>query len=280
MKELSNWTEVSIESLKAMGIKILSVIPNILAAIILILIGWLLAKLAANIILRIFNTKKFKKLESNLNSSDALNGHNIRIEPGKIISKFVYWVVILLFIITATDTLGWDAVSAEVGALIRYLPKLFSALLIFIIGIYLASIIRKLIHTTFASIGISGAKAISTLVFYVIVIILTVTALNQAGINTRIITNNITLILGTVLLSFALAFGLGARDILKNMLSSMYSKRSFNIGDKIKIGDEIGIVHSIDSLNITLITNRGKLIIPAIDFMQQKVEVLNSDPED
>ena len=274
MEELSNWTQISLSSLKAMGIKIMSVVPNIVGAILLIFIGWLIAKGVSWAVLKALKVAKFNKLTEKLNSSEAISKSSITIKPEKIISKFVYWVIMLIFLITASDTLGWDVVSKEVGGLVRYLPKLFSAIVILVIGLYIAGFIKQALYTTFTSLGISGARVISGLAYYIILIVLSITALNQAGIDTEIITSNFTLIIGSVLFSFALAFGLGSRDLIKNMLSSLYSKKSIAIGDKVKIGDNIGLVEKIDNMNITLRTETGKTLIPSQLFMRQKIEIL------
>ena len=275
MQELSQWSEIAISSLKAMGIKVMTAIPSIIGAILLILIGWLIARLISWIVFKAIKAAKISKWTDKLNSSEVVNNSSVTINPERIISKFVYWVIMLIFLITASETLGWDTVSKEIGGLVSYLPRLFSALIILAIGLYIASFIKKALHTTFSSLGISGASIISSVVYYIIVVILTVTALNQAGIDTTIITNNISIILGSVLFSFALAFGLGSKELLQNMLSSLYSKRSIEIGDKVKIGEDEGTVLAINNINITLSTKRGKTLIPSQYFMKQKVEIIN-----
>jgi len=274
MNSISHWTELVIASLKAMGENLMGALPNILGAIILLIMGWVIAKVVSKVIARLLKGPRVEKWTQKINGSESMQENGMSIAPAKVISQFVYWLILLVFFITASDTLGWQSVSTEVGGLLRYLPKLLSAIIIFVIGMYIANFIKQAILATFISLGVSGAKLISTIAFYVIIVILTVTAMNQAGIDTEILTHNITLILGSVLFAFALAFGLGARDILQNILSGLYSRKSFNPGEKVRLEGIEGVIEAIDSVNVTLKTSEGKIVIPAKDFISSKVEII------
>lgn len=282
MDTINDYTQLTLHSLAAMGEKALGVLPNIIGAIVLLLIGWLIAKAVSWTLFKVLSSSALSRWNSKLNETELFSQNEVTFDSAKVISKFVYWIIILMFVITASETLGWSAVSREIGNLIRYLPKLITAIIILVIGLYIASVIRKAIHATFTSIGVSGAKAISSLAFYIIAILLTITALNQAGVDTAVITSNITLILGSVLLAFALAFGLGSKSILQNMLSGMYSRRTFHVGQKIRMGDIEGIVDAMDSLNITIQTKEGRTVIPAQELLSSRVEIIEeqsaSDP--
>lgn len=238
------------------------------------LIGWIVAKILSKIITKLFSNRKLKAWSEKI-SSDKIVGEDVNIDAGKIVAKFFYWGVLLVFMISATETLGWEVVSKEVGNLLRYLPSLFSALLIFIIGVYIANFIRHTIYTALVSLGVLGSKLISKIIFYIILIILSVMAMNQAGVDTTIITNNITLILGSVLFSFALAFGIGSRVIVQNMLFSLYSKRIYNIGDKIRLGNVEGSIQSIESTNIVIKTAEGRVVLPSKELVNRKVEIID-----
>ena len=119
----------------------------------------------------------------------------------------------MVFLILGSDLLGLSIVSSEVGKLISYLPKIFSAFIIFGFGLYLANTVRQSIQQMIKSLEINGSRLISTIIFYIIVAIISITALNQAGINTDVITKNLSIILGAFLAAFAIALGLGTRDV-------------------------------------------------------------------
>jgi small-conductance mechanosensitive channel len=119
--------------------------------------------------------------------------------------------------------MNWEVVSKEIGNLLRYLPRLFSAIALFMIGIYIARFVKNAIKGFYESFDLSGSKIISTLVFYIIAVIVTITAMNQAGIDTTVVTNNVTIILGAFLLAVAIGFGLGSREVIRDLLRTFYT---------------------------------------------------------
>ena len=119
----------------------------------------------------------------------------------------------------------------------------------------------------------NGSKLVSSIVFYIIMIFVTITAVNQAGIDTSIITNNFTLILGAFLLAFALAFGLGSKTIVADLLKTFYARKNYAVGDRIKMNTIEGTIESIDSIFVTLKTENGKLVIPIKEITENRIEV-------
>ena len=104
-----------------------------------------------------------------------------------------------------------------------------------------------------------------------------ITAIDQTGIRTDLISNNILLIVGVILIAGAVAYGYAAREIMRNMLSSFYSKKNFYPGQEIKIGDLQGTILAIDNTSVILKTATSKVIIPSSELMSNKVEILDEE---
>ena len=274
MSYLEQWRQISLESLTTLGEQIMRILPGILAALLLLLVGWLLAKLFSRIISRLFRLLHFDKLAGRINELKWIQKSEYKIVPSKIIGKFVYWVILLLFIITATDTLGWSAVSQSFNQLITYLPQLFSAIIIFVVGFYLSNLIRDFIKTTLKSFEIASASALGETAFYVIMIIVAITALEQAGVETSLLTSNIILIIGSFLLAFAVAFAISARDVLKNILSSYYGSSNFHVGQYIKYDNKRGEIIKIDRMHVTIKEGKTKYVIPTARLISEEIEII------
>jgi len=103
-----------------------------------------------------------------------------------------------------------------------------------------------------------------------------ITALDQAGVDTTIITSNVTLILGAIMASFAIAFALAAKDILQNMLSSFYSRQNFTVGNIIKIGDIKGKIIRLDSVSVVIKTPSSEVVLPARTLISEQVEKISN----
>lgn len=275
MEKLINWSEIFFESLKSFGENIMSYLPNILGAILLLILGWLISKLISFFTNKALKVIKFDSFADKANTSEILAKFKIKISPSKIISKFVYWVVLLVFFVTATETLGWTVVSQEITLLITYLPNLFAAILIFIVGFYIANFVKKLIDGTLSSFELSSGKLLSEIAFYVIIIIVTLTAIKQAGVNTDIISSNITIILGILFLTFAIAFSISSKEVLTNILAGFYSKHNFEVGQYIIIDDVKGEILQIDKIHVILKTKKSRIVLPLKKLINEKVEIID-----
>tara|TARA_R110002050_G_scaffold251241_2_gene389407 strand:- start:27692 stop:28519 length:828 start_codon:yes stop_codon:yes gene_type:complete len=273
MEKATEWKDIAMESLKAMWLEITKIFPSIIGTIIVLIIGWLITKLVVKIIKKALKLAKANKLDDVLNEIEIVEGKKLNFDTIKIVSNFVKWVMYIMLIIMASDIMNLTMISEQISNLLGYLPKLFAALVIFTIGLVLANVIKKGLKSFFDSMDLSGAKIISQVVFFLILIFTSITALNQAGIDTEIITSNITMILAAFLLAFALAFGFGAQKMVGELLKTFYARKTYEIGQNIEFNNIKGEVESIDGTSVTLKTSEGKLIVPITDIVESQVRI-------
>ncbi|MCR9227721.1 MAG: mechanosensitive ion channel [Flavobacteriaceae bacterium] len=273
METINEWKNVTLESLSGMSKEIALAFPKILGAIVILILGWIVIKIILFVLKKILKLAKVDMLNDKINGMDVAGKGDLNVDIIKIILGFVRWFLILVFLIVAADILDWKIISQEIGNLLHYLPRFFSALALLMLGFYIGNFVKKTIKRLFDSLEFGGSNIVSTLIFYVIVIFMSITALNQAGVDTTIITNNITLIFGSFLLAFALGVGLGSREIVADILRAFYTRKTYVVGDRIVIGDHEGIIKSIENNSLTLETRTGKYVIPIKDVVSQKVEI-------
>lgn len=273
MDTVDKWKDLTFESLSNIFKDIASALPGIFGAFIVIVFGWIIIKVVTFVLKRIFKAIKLDKASEKINEAKLFGDADIKIDLPKIIVTFIKVLLWLVFIIVASDIMGLTIISTEIANLLRYLPILLSAMIIFMIGLFLAKTIKETIVKVFDSIGLGGGKLLGNVLFYLIVIFVSITALNQAGIDTQIITNNFTIVLGAFLLAIALALGLGSREIVGDLLRTFYSRKIYEVGDKVKIGDLQGTVIGIDNISMILKTKSGKVVIPIKKVVEKTVTV-------
>ncbi len=273
METLNNWKNLTIDSLSAMGKEIAVVLPKIIGAIAVLVLGWLVIKIALFLLGKILKLTKVNTLSERINDMDILGKGDLKVDIVKIILGFVKWGLLLVILIVVADILNWKIISTEIGNLLRYLPKFFSALVLLMLGFYIGNLVKNTVKRLFDSLELGGSNLVSNLLFYIIVVFMSITALNQAGVDTTIITNNITLILGSFLLAFGLGLGLGSKDVIADILKSYYARKTYAVGDSISIGDHSGTIEAIENNSLTLVTKTGKFVIPIKDVVTQKVEI-------
>ena len=234
-----------------------------------------LTRIVVGIVKKALKLIKTDKLDEKLNDIELFGSRKINFNMIDIVAKFVKWTMYIILLILISDILNLAIISEEISNLLRYLPKLFTALIIFTLGLLLANFVKKAIQSFFESMELSGSKLISQIAFLILLVLVSVTALNQAGVNTEIITSNITLLLGGFLLAFSLAFGLGAQKVVGDLLRAFYARKTYEIGQKIIYKGEEGTVESIHNISMVLSTRDGKKIIPIKDIVESEIEVQN-----
>lgn len=274
MNEITDWTEISLESLKTLGQQLAESATSLVGALFVLLLGWLVARLAAFFVKKALRLAKFDALSEKLNTAEMLEKANIKISSSDIVGKFVYWLLMLVFFVVASDTLGWTVISESISDLIAYLPKLFSAIVIFVIGLYIANFVKRALKSIFDSMSIKSGNIVSGFSFYLILVIITLTALSQAGVDTSIITSNVTIIIGGIILAFAVSFGIGSKDVLTNILSSFYSKNNFKVGLRIKVGAIEGTIDSMDNVSCVVKTATEKVVVPIRKLLEEEITIM------
>ena len=271
-EKISNWSEVLSHSFNEFWSQFLEMLPGVVGAFLIMLIGWLVARLLSKLTVKILSKMKESKALQKFveRTSDEMSMNIINI-----ISKFVYWVIILLFLVISAESLGWKIVSQEIGLLFRYLPKLFSGVIILIIGLYIAKLLRDMLTASMSGLGMGGSKSIGNIVFYVVIIFVGITALNQVGVDTQIISQNITLIIGAVLLSFAIAFGFASRNVLENFISGSYARNNLKLGIKIRVNNVEGVIESIDSTSVRVKSENTVYVFPIKELANTTYQIIN-----
>lgn len=254
--------------------------PKILFALLILLIGWMIASGVRRLIRRVLASLHVDRLAERLNDIDIVQRSGMRVQISAVLAQMVYYVLMLGFIIFATDMLGIPAITEMVRDLINYLPALFSAFVLFLLGLFLADIVRNIVLTSCQSMGIPSAKMIATAVFYFLFITIAVSALSQAKISTGFIAANLTVIIGALALAFAIGYGFAARDLVANYVAGHYNRNKVRIGDDVSIAGARGKVVMIDSTSLILQTPERAIIIPLSKMMTEKVEVFYPEGQD
>jgi hypothetical protein len=257
--------------------KLSAFVPKLVAAALIFFIGGLIAKFVRNLVKRLLVGLSIDGKADALNEIDLVHKSGMKILPSSVISNTLYYVFMLIFTIAATDALGVDSITMLVSDILNYLPALFSAGIVFLIGLFIADMLKGLVVTACQSMGISSAKTIGSVVFYFLFVTIAVSALAQAKINTEFIAANLTIVVGAFALSFALGYGFAARDVVSNYLAGIYNKNKVRIGDEIRIIGVKGKVVMIDGTSLILQTSDRAIVIPLSKLTTEKVEVFYPD---
>lgn len=253
-----------------------SAVPKVLTAILIAIVGIIISKVVSKIFRTFLEKIQIDKLGDKLNEIEFIDNANIKIKFSSFLSKILYYLMLIFFLVMATDVLAMPAISNLVAGLFNLIPSLIVALIILVVGTLFSEAIRKLVQTALESFGIPSAKMISTFLFYFLFINIALTALKQAKIDTAFLQQNISLLIGGIVLAFAIGYGFASKSTMSNFLASFYSQGKLNVGNTVSIDGTTGDIVSIDKSTMILKTKEGNnVIFPLHMITNSKIEIHN-----
>lgn len=241
----------------------LTTLPALFAALIIIILGWIVAVLLSRGLARLLRTVRFNQLAERAGIDQFLEHAQIKLDPSSALATLIKWFVVLIFLVAAANTLGWPQVSQFLNQILGYLPHVAVAVVILVVGLALAGFIRDMVRGAMTSAGAAeqSADVIAVAAYWLFVIITAMTALNQLGIAITLSETLYTAIFGSVAAILALAFGLGGRTMASNIMAGWTLSAQLDEGDEVAIGDDEGAIVRIGPTSTTIKTKQKEIIL-------------------
>jgi hypothetical protein len=200
-------------------------LPNILAAIVILFIGWIIARLLKAGVGRLLKAVRFPTLTKRAGIDDFLAKGDVKQTSSELIAVLVYWLVMLIVLVTAVNALGLEVASQLLNQILLYIPNIIVAVIVVAVGLYAANFVAALVRTAAANAGIEEAGLVAALSHWALIIFTFAIALDQLRIGRDIVTNGVLIVFGAAALAAALAIGLGARGVVSEYLSERYGTK-------------------------------------------------------
>ncbi|TNF38576.1 MAG: mechanosensitive ion channel [Gammaproteobacteria bacterium] len=249
------------QSFSAMLITLIEFLPRILAALLVLVIGWLIAKAVRSLSIRLVN--QLDKFWQKIVSSKGLVSLQPRHPPARFVGEILFWLTILITVVMTTEILGLSIFVSWLSEIVSYLPLLISGLLIVLAGFIVSSLVRDLVASGMASAGMHQGDVVGRLVQVVILFTSIVIGTDQVGIDVTFLSVISAIILAATLGSVALAFGLGAKNYVANIIAAHYLRNDIRVGDRIQIDEIEGAVAEITNTRIIIDSRNGRVSLPA-----------------
>ncbi len=270
-----DWKNALVDTYTGLITQLVQLTPRLLGAIGLLLAGWLVATLARAATVRLL--AGFDWLLALTTRWAGPGGEQVRRSYARMIGTLVWWAVLAFFAAAAVHTLGSPVFSGWMDRFAAYLPRLFAGLLILLAGALVARAVRPVTAAAAASAGLAGGEALARAAQAAILVAATIVGAEQIGIHVEFLTVVLPVVVGVLLMGGALAFGLGARDFVANVVGARDARRTLVPGAHLRIGDVRGEVLEITQTAVVLDTTEGRAVVPA-RRMQEEVTVFLPDP--
>ncbi|MEO8681462.1 MAG: hypothetical protein ABI665_20610 [Vicinamibacterales bacterium] len=205
-----------LQSLRTTGRELLATVPDLAMALVLLIAGWLVAKLMRRLALRLLRAARVDELAERLGFEDFLVQGGVEATTVTLIAGAIYWLILAGVFFTLLDALGLRAAGLLLERLVSFIPNLLLAVGVLVFGSLLARIIGALV---FSNIGSSAAEPVGALARYALLVFVFVMAAEQLAIRTDVLVSAFQIAFAAVCLAAALAFGLGGRDWAEKVIS-------------------------------------------------------------
>lgn len=238
---------------------IVAATPKVVVGIILLIVGLAVAKLI-EVVLRFFLVRvQFDGLMQKAGIDKALQRIGLRQQLNLFIPRVVYFLVLFMLAETAANALGLVAISNAIGAFFAYLPNIIAALLLLILGSTMGQFAGEMVAQSAESSGMDFAPSLGKLVSGLIFFVVAMMAIAQLKIDTAMVRIVISFILGGAAAAFAISFGFGTRDIVRNLAAGFYIRKFLEMGKKTEIAGQQGVLQAITATH-TILDDQGREI--------------------
>lgn len=204
--------DVFIASLTSFWTEMAGFVPKLIAALVLLFLGWIIAKVMRAGTTHLLKLVHFDVLAEKSGIEAFLKQGNLDLSLGKILGEVIYWLVLMVVVVTVSNSLGLHMVADLFNKVALYIPNIIVAILVLVFGTLLARFLNRLIFAYLNNMGVDGALTISTISEYAVQLFVVFVALEQLQIGTLLLTAAFQIAFGAVCLALAIAFGLGGRD--------------------------------------------------------------------
>ena len=255
--------------------QVIMLAPKMVAMVVVLVVGYVLARWVGGVIAVVSEKIGLQAAAEKSGLAKSMHDVGIKRPLPAIVGGLVFWLLMCVFVMAAFNILGLDSVSAAMGEVVNYIPRLLVATVVVVIGLLAATFLRGVVATSADRVGLTYAEYLAGGCYWVLSLLTFIAAFNQLGIQFALLEKLI--LIGSAGLSagFALAFGLGGRDVMSGILSGYYVRQRLQAGDHVSVAGLEGTVREVGPLATVIETNENGLVhrhsVPNAKMLQEAV---------
>ncbi len=268
----NEWSATLGGALSELARQALEYLPRILGALLLVLIGWAVARLlrawTARSMARLNRLLAGRAVERELKASGA---DRLATEAASLI---VFWLVFLFFLAAAGELLGLAVITTGLSHVAQYLPNILGAVLVILVGLVLANVARRAVGRAADSAGLAYGPVLGQSIRVVILLIAGMIGMDQLGVDSQLLVVSTNILIASAIGGAALAFALGSRTAVSNILALHYVVQTYKPGQRIRLGDLEGEIVDFKKNGVVLACADGLVLVPAQEFSERHSTLL------
>lgn len=252
---------------QVIGERVLVHLPNVLSALALLLVGWLLARL-----LRLATRRAVGLLDTLVGQGGGRSRWRLE-RSAQVLGTVVYWVVLLFFVTAASQSLGLQTFTDWLARLLDHLPTLAAGLLILAAGYVLSGVVGNLVQATATGLAPPQRQALARLAQAATLVVALLVGADQIGLKVTWVAILAAVLVTTFMGGLAIAVSLGARGYVANLIGAFYLRQSLQLGQRLQVGAHAGRLVAITATSLVLETPEGRVLLPGRVYHDEAITV-------
>lgn len=215
---------VMLESLRTFWMQVVLFLPKLIGAVLILIVGWVLAKFVRKATLKALKFIRLDVIAEKSGIEDFLVKGGVRLTTVTILGNLVYWLIMFIVFLAVLNSLGMEVAADLFNKIILYIPNVIVAVIILIFGTMFAKFAQGITLTYLKNVGVGGARAMSIIAQYAILVFVVSLTLEQLAIGGLVLVSAFQIAFGALALALALAFGLGGREWASHVLKRLWKK--------------------------------------------------------
>lgn len=270
--QLDSWTRSLVDAMGMLWQKFTHFIPSLIGALVIVLLGFLAARLLDALVSRLLARLGLDRLMQGTGLTRLLSRAGVQVPLSAVIGKVLYWFVLLVFVVTALESLGLERISAALDMLALYVPKVLAAAVVLLSGVLLAQLLNTLVSGAAEGVGLEYAAGLGRLTQGLVIVISISVAIGQLDVKAELLNYVVAIVLASMGLAVALAIGLGSRALVGQILAGIYVRELYPSGQHVQLDQLEGTVELVGTVKTLIRTTEGvDLYVPNSVLLEQTV---------
>ena len=270
--DIDAWRQVLVSSLTELGTRVAAFLPSLVAALVILGLGLLLARFVRAVASRTLRRFGLDRAGQSLQVTQALRQAGVKSEPSALLAQVLFWIVVLAFTLAAAETLGLSGVATTINRLIVFLPDLIAASLILVVGALLGRLARNLVDSGARVARLSQAPRLGAAAQALVLLVAFVLALEQLGVETRLLVLVITALVATLGLTAGAAFAMGSRPLSGHILAGHFLRQTLPTEGTVSVQGRRGAVERVGAVDTILTDGETSWSVPNAVLIEETVE--------
>ena len=249
--------------------------PKMVAMVTVLVLGYVVARWFGGLVAVLAEKLGLQTAAEKSGLARSMHDVGIRRPVPAIVGGIVFWLLMSVFVMAAFSILGLESVSLAMKEVVNYIPKVLVATVVVVVGLLAATFVRGVVATSADRVGLSYAEYLAGGCYWVLSILTFIAAFNQLGIQFALLEKLILIGSAGLAAGFALAFGLGGRDVMAGILSGYYVRQRLQAGDTVTVAGLEGTVREVGPVATIIETREGGLVsrhsVPNAKMLQEAV---------